>query len=48
MNSPREKYEREQFWELAEDIVSIDTDGQHNRILAGVFHKLKLKTDKTN
>ena len=50
MISPRERYEREEFWELAEDIASTDihtgsADGQDTRTFAGVFRKLKFKSD---
>jgi hypothetical protein len=50
MISPRERYEREEFWELAEDIASTDIDtgsvhDQDNRTFTSVFRKLKLKSD---
>jgi len=50
MKSPREIYEREEFWELAEDIASTDIHtgsvyDQNNGRLSGVFRKLKLKAD---
>jgi len=50
MISPREKYEREEFWELAEDIASTDIRtssgyGQGNGTFASLFRKLKLKTE---
>ena len=50
MKSPRESYEREEFWELAEDIASTDIHtssgfGQGNGTFASVFRKLKLKTE---
>jgi len=50
MISPRERYESEEFWELAEDIASTDIHtgsayGQDAGTSAGVFRTLTIKTD---
>jgi hypothetical protein len=46
MISPRERYEREAFWELAEDIAATEIPttsmyGQSNRKYGGVFRRFR-------
>jgi hypothetical protein len=46
MISPRERYEREAFWELAEDIAATEIPttsmyGQNNRKFGGVFRRFR-------
>jgi hypothetical protein len=47
MISPRERYEREQFWELVEDISSMDTGSRygHTGTFSRVFSEKRKKAD---
>jgi len=46
MISPRERYEKEVFWELADDISRTDIqNGQGKRSVFQKFFRIKQKTD---
>jgi len=46
MISPRERYEKEVFWELADDISMTDIqNGQDKRSVFQKFFRIKQKTD---
>jgi len=46
MISPRERYEKEVFWELADDISRTDIqNGQDKRSVFQRFFRIKQKTD---
>jgi hypothetical protein len=46
MISPHERYEKEQFWELAKDIASLDMGSQHGRDTGTVpFFRWKKEKD---